>query len=236
MAGDSIPRQRDNRYPDASAIQELNRLGQKCCEQLLSGGLRKKLSRCTDYLTIGVDTRKAKISSTDNHIPQPHAEFVFVANLRTGELHFTGKSYPTSGQERGLLRVQDLDTHFVKIAGKETMVLGCHDLNMFNPRSDATAGGWRAEVKEQFKALAHRHSPVQVLHHPHTAVKRMTWQHAWNGLRREVISVQSYLGTGCYTYRDSKNGFSRDSIGSVLVATGTQSDPGVVDVVVRRGL
>jgi hypothetical protein len=74
------------------------------------------------------------------------------------------------------------------------------------------------------------------LHHPHTAVKRMTWQHAWNGLRREVISVQSYLGTGCYTYRDSKNGFSRDSIGSVLVATGTQSDPGVVDVVVRRGL
>lgn len=89
-----------------------------------------------------VDTKKAKISSTDNHIAQPHAEMVFIADLRTGNLQFTGKSYPTPNQEKGLLRIQDLGTHFVKIAGTEAMILGCHDLTMYNPRSDATVVGW----------------------------------------------------------------------------------------------
>jgi hypothetical protein len=230
---DSLPLQADNRFPDDRAIEELQRLGRFAVEQLLSDGLRKRLAKGADYLTVGVDTKKAKISSTDNHIPQPHAEMVFVVNLHNGEVHFTGKSYPTPNQTRGLLRIQHLESHFLTICGKETMVLGCHDLTMFNPRSDATATGWRAEVKEKFKAIAHRRKPVQVLHHPHTTVKRMTWQHAWYGLLKEIPTVQSYLGTGCYSCRDSRNGFKRDSLESVLTSTRSNGKQVVMDVLVH---
>lgn len=224
---DAVPVQRDNRFPDDNAIETLKQHAKSAVERLLSNGLREKLSTLADYMTVGADTEKAKISSTQNYIPTPHAELVVVVNLKNGELNFTGKSYPTTGQETGLLRIQALDSHFIELCGKETMVLGYHDLTIFNPRSDATASGWRAEVKEQFKAISNRRKPAQVLHHPHTTVKRMTWQHAWNGLRRDVPSVKRYLGTGCYSYRDR---LSRDSLNEVLSSTASD---GVTDVLVR---
>jgi len=50
------------------------------------------------------------------------------------------------------------------------MVLGCHDLAIFNPRSK-NAKGWRKRINEEFKELARREKPIYVLHHPHTTVK-----------------------------------------------------------------
>jgi hypothetical protein len=62
--------------------------------------------------------------------------------------------------------------------------------------------GWRLKTKNEFKKLARQNTPTLVIHHPHTAIKRMTWVHAWGGLRRELPSVRSYIGTGCYSFRD----------------------------------
>jgi hypothetical protein len=228
----SIPRQQDNRFPREEAGEELDRSARRRCEELVSGGLREKLAQRADYLTIGIDTHKAKISVTQSHIPCNHAELVYVADLRSGALYFTGKSYPTSGQEKGLLRITDLKTHFTDLNGQSALILGCHDLTIFNPRSDATARGWRADVKKAFKKIASCRQPAIVLHHPHTTVKRLTWQHAWEGLHRELSSVRSYLGTGCYSIRDPKNGFDRDELDAVLEKT---ASPDVLNVVVQLG-
>jgi len=69
------------------------------------------------------------------------------ADLRSDALHFTGKSYPTTGQAKGLLRITNLETHFTDLNGQSALILGCHDLTIFSPRSNAKAKGWRSDVK-----------------------------------------------------------------------------------------
>lgn len=215
---DHIRPQEDNRFPTKTAIQQLDAAARPHIEKLLDNGLRQRLAGHSDYLSIGIDTNKEKISSTDNFIGDCHAELVYVVDLQSGDMFFTGKSYPTSGQEKGLLRIADLNSHFVNLGGEQVMVLGCHDLTMFNPRSDAKASAWRATIKRKFKNLAQQYAPTMVLHHPHTTVKKRTWLQAWSRLLKEVPSVSSYVGTGCYSFRD-KNGSNRDSLNNVLQAT-----------------
>jgi hypothetical protein len=227
---EGVPQQQDNRFPNAKAVAILDGVAREHVQKLLSDGLRQSLARCSNYLTVGVDSYKSQISSTDAHIPDNHAELVYVVNLKTGETHFTGKSYPTPNQERGLLRVLDLGTHFISLDDMPAMVLGCHDLTIFNPRSDAKATGWRLKTKSEFKSYAAKHKPRWVIHHPHTTVNPMTWRHAWNALLTDLPSDTSYMGTGCYSYRDSKNGLNRKPLQDVLDGTKSQD---VADIVVH---
>ena len=80
---------------------------------------------------------------------------VCLIDLKNYEFHWTGKSYPIPNQEKELVRIVNLKSHFLILEdiGK-VMILGCHDLNIFNPRSDKNAEGWRKKVKEDFKELA----------------------------------------------------------------------------------
>ena len=159
----------------------------------------------------------------------------FVMSPISDRVHFTSlhrEIIPDRRTTKRTLRITDLETHFADLNGQSALILGCHDLTMFNPRSNATAKGWRADVEKAFKAIASRRKPTIVLHHPHTTVKQKTWSHAWNRLRRELPSVQSYLGTGCYSIRDPKNGFKRDEFDDVLKST---ASPDVLDVVVQLG-
>ena len=108
------------------------------------------------------------------------------------------------------------------------MVLGCHDLTIFNPRSDAKASGWRSVVKQEFKNLAAEYEPRWVLHHPHTAIKKRTWLAAWGGLAESLPSVESYAGSGTYSRKD--NGWDeRNGLPDVLASTKSRD---VMDVVV----
>jgi len=164
--------QNDNRFPADTAIKRLDATARPCIERLLDLGLRERLAEHCDYLSVGIDTNKEKISSTDHIINDDHAELVYVVDLRSGDYFFTGKSYPTPSQEKWLLRIVDLESHFLKLDDEPAMVLGCHDLTIFNPRSDAKASGWRAQVKADFKKLARKYAPTIVLQHPHTNVKK----------------------------------------------------------------
>ncbi len=207
----------------------LQREGRKCCERVLQAPLIKALRTHADYVTLGVDTFKEKISFAQAYIPEPHAEMVFVVDLRDGTSHFTAKSYPTPGQEKGLLRNTNLRNHFLELNGTQAMVLGCHDLTIFNPRSDAKATGWRLNVKHKFKELSEEYKPRWVLHHPHTAVKRRTWLASWSGLTQSFPSVTACLGSGAFSMKDKGWG-ERDSIHEVLAST---KKGRVMDVVVR---
>jgi hypothetical protein len=224
----TISQQEDNRFPDQEGMTVLEEEGRKSCELLLQDAVVEELRGCADYLTLGVDTYKDKISVTQAHIPEPHAELVYVADLTERTFHFTAESYPTTGQEEGLLRNTNLGNRFLELAGNKTMVLGCHDLTIFNPRSDAKASGWRSVVKQEFKNLAAEYEPRWVLHHPHTAIKKRTWLAAWGGLAESLPSVESYAGSGTYSRKD--NGWDeRNGLPDVLASTKSRD---VMDVVV----
>jgi hypothetical protein len=223
----NVQKQTDNRFPDQEAMAVLEKEGRKCCNLLLQDSLVERLRRCTEYITLGVDTFKEKISTTQAHIPEPHAELVYVADLTNRTLHFTAKSYPTTGQQEGLLRNTNLGNHFLELGGNRTMILGCHDLTIFNPRSDAKATGWRFDVKQEFKDFAAKYKPRWVLHHPHTAIKKRTWLAAWGGLTRSLPSVESYASSGTYSRKDS-GWEERNSLREVLSSTKTKD---VMDII-----
>jgi hypothetical protein len=208
----------DNKDPYKDSVNVLVKEAEKCVRFLLSDGLDKKLREVTDYITLGIDSYKEKISTTQNYINQLHIELVFLIDLRNNKFYWTGKSYPTPSQENGLVRISDLKTHFFDFDNnRKVMILGCHDLSIFNPRSK-NAKGWRKEVNKQFRYLAKSLKPFCVLQHPHTTVKIRTWLNAWNQLRKILPSVEQYSGAGRYCEPDrSKSEW--DPLDKVLKST-----------------
>jgi hypothetical protein len=165
----------------------------------------------------GVDSRKRMITATKNHASEPHVELVLLFDARNSRYRWTGKSYPTSAQEEGLARISHMKTHFVALDDfRKLMILGCHDLNVYNPRS-ANAKGWRREVNTRFREIALEEKPICVLYHPHTTVKRRTWLGAWSCLRKTVPSVHLCASAGRYFESDRRQD-EYDSLDKVLEA------------------
>ena len=178
----------DNKNPSNDVVTKLVAKAEECAKSVLSEDLCNKLTELTDYITLGIDSFKEKISTTQNYISQPHIELVFLKDLRQDKLYWTGKSYPTPAQQNGLVRIANLKTHFFDLDIEKVMILGCHDLSIFNPRSK-NAKGWRRKVNDDFKELAKKEGPIHVLQHPHTTVKRRAWLNAWSCLRKTLPSV-----------------------------------------------
>jgi copper chaperone CopZ len=189
----------DNKKPHQNAVNALIKEAEKCARQVLNNGLSEKLRGITNYVTLGIDSYKEKISMAQNYVSELHIETVFLADLKTNQLYWTGKSYPTPGQQNGLVRITDLKTHFVDISGTgKVMLLGCHDLTMFNDRNKDHTGRWRMEIKEAFRQLAQEEKPAVVLHHPHTTVTTGTWRNGWSMIRNILPTVKEYAGAGRY--------------------------------------
>jgi hypothetical protein len=213
-------------------IGVLTAAAERAVRSVLTEDLIIRLQGHYDYLTLGVDTKKDKISTTHNIINQPHAELVCLVNLCDGTTHWTGKFYPTAQQERSIVRFPDLQSHFVNLNGDTVMVLGCHDLTVYSPRGQARAIGRRMQVGEEFRALARQERPAAVLHHPHTTVKCGTWRQQWSRLQDELSSVRQYLGTGAYSYQD--DGWDhRNDLARVIAAT---QHGDIFNIVVRLGV
>ncbi|MCD6535735.1 MAG: hypothetical protein J7K49_01715 [Thaumarchaeota archaeon] len=219
----------DNLNPNGEAVNVLVSEAERCINLILNRRLRDRLKEMTDYVTLGVDSHEAPTAK--NRDTQPHIELVFLVDLRNGELYWTGKSYPTSDQQRGLVRIADLRTHFLNLDVGKVMVLGCHDLTVFNPRSKI-AKGWRRRVNEEFNELARREKPIYVLHHPHTMVKVRSWLNAWSNLRKTLPSVKAYAGAGKFHDPDREPYDKYDKIEDVLKYTKLGN---TIDFVVKLG-
>ena len=225
----------DNRNPNNAAVDAIIKEAEKCAMQVLSSGSGEKLREITDYITLGIDSYKEKISMTQSYISELHIETVFLVDLKTNRFYWTGKSYPTAGQQDGLVRIVNLRTHFVKLNGiGKVMVLGCHDLTMFNNRNRGNTGRWRRDIKEKFRQLAEEEKPVIVLHHPHTTVKTATWRNGWSMIRKVLLSVQEYAGAGRY-YEPPEDRDESDysPLNEVLEATRKGS---TIDIVIKGGI
>lgn len=208
----------DNKNPNEQAVGILVEKAEKCARHVFDG-LNEKLSKITDYITLGIDSYKQKISTTQNYIGQPHIELVFLIDLPNNKFYWTGKSYPTPKQENGLVRISNLKSHFFGLDDVEKlMILGCHDLSIFNPRGTAAAKGWRKNVNTEFKRLAKNEKPIYALQHPHTTVKVRTWLNAWNCLKRILPSVKLYAAAGRFHEPDRKSS-EYDALENVLQST-----------------
>ncbi len=211
-----IPEIGNPRSPNAEAIEALISCAEMQCKRLLSDQLVKDLRGKTSFLSIGIDSFKKKISLSQASIREPHIELVAVIDLRNGQYHWTGKSYPTTGQQDGLVRTPDIRSHFVETNFGKVLILGCHDLAVFNPRGRATTKAeWRKNIRSDFYSMLRREKPAIVIHHPHTTESSFTWLNSWNELVREAPTIQRYIGAGRYHRPDGE----RSSLDEVLLKT-----------------
>jgi len=206
----------NNIYPDKKVINTLISVAEKNCRALMDRDMLNKLSKISNYMTVGIDSKKSMISFSSTPIPEIHAELVALLDLSTNQYMWTGKSYPTTGQEDGLIRFPDEKCHFFDLSFGKTMILGCHDLNVFSLRgAAATKKKWRQKTREVFYKALKEFSPKVALHHPHTTDSSKIWTAAWNELIRVAPSVIHYAGSGRYY----KEGGARSNIDDVLAKT-----------------
>jgi hypothetical protein len=152
----------DNLNPEAGLMKGLFDEGEKCVRSVFSRERCDRLRRLTSCVTLGASSYYFRDSYYD-----PHVELVFALDLDRGKIWRTGKSYPNPRQEHGLVRVPDLESHFAPIGGRDVMLLSCHDLNFFSPRSYHNARGWRRTSIERFRQMARERKPELLLWHPH---------------------------------------------------------------------
>jgi hypothetical protein len=210
---DDINYIKNNILPEQKILDFLFSSAEKQCKLLLDEKLRDNLLKHSDYITIGIDSYKEKISFSSAQIKKPHIELVALIDLKSNKYYWTGKSYPTKGQEDGLIRTPDISSHFFELPIGKIMVLGCHDLNVFNNRgAAATKTAWRKKVRSDFYETAKKEKPTVVLHHPHTTDTFRIWSAAWSELLNSVPSVKRYISAGRF-YRD---GGARGDIYKVL--------------------
>ena len=150
--------------------------------KVIDEDIRANLAKRARFLTVGVDLVADGQSKTGGG-SDTQAQMVGVVDLDQGVVvRWTGKSYPTSQEERVLVQEPSLESHLLHMAGQRVLLLGCHDLNMFSGRARKNAKNERQQRREDMESHAHHFKPTMVLHHPHQT-DASTWRIGWSGLR-----------------------------------------------------
>jgi len=193
--------------PNPKTVQTLTSQAQTHLEKILSkNDYVKKFAKFSRYMTFGVDSYSSKSPK------ESHVEFVFVVDLQKNKLYHTGKTYPTTAQANGLVRIADMNSHFLKLDKKSVMILGCHDLTMFNNRAKATAKNWRKGILEDFRKITYLKKPNIVLQHPHSAIKAGSWRNGWSGLREVLDGHDFWYASAGKFYEPEKTPESKNKV------------------------
>ena len=172
------------------------------------------------YLSIGVDLRSEKTNK--------HAELVCFIDLESNELlRVTGKSYPTGDQEQSLVHITNLQSHCLELDGERILLLGCHDLNIYNARAitNLKEGSERWKRWKEFRRVADEFKPTLILHHPHATDTSKTWKLGWSGLKKAYGNIQYASGISYTTAKPIK----RESLVKVLLNTASNlSGTGII--------
>lgn len=187
-------------------FQNLIAAAEEAAEKVVTADIKRELRPRVQFLTLGVDLVLPGQAKGTEGI-DTHAELVAVIDLSTGRIcKWTGKSYPTPAQEHTLVHEAKLKSHLWRYKGQRVLILGCHDLNVFNNRSRANARNpSRVERWEKLDELARQFKPTLVLHHPHQTDTWEIWQGGWSGVRQHLDSVRTYASGIAYFRWDSKS-------------------------------
>ena len=161
----------------------------------------KKLKETVDFFTIGIDGF--------NPTNYQSIELVAVYDLKKEKvIYWTGKFYPTEGQKNDLIKINNLDTHFIELNNQKVVILGCHDLNVFSPRGQATANpnGWKKQLADRFKSSCKKFNPEILLQHPHTTDTPNIWNLAWRTVEKELPNVKHFASGIKYYNRNGVRG------------------------------
>lgn len=179
--------------------------------QALGRNNLEKIKRIADYFTIGIDSK-----NPDN---DQHIELIGVFSCKSSRvIHWTGKFYPTEYQKSTLIKINDLSTHFTQLNNQKIVILGCHDLNVFSPRGQASANpyGWKRKMANRFKKLCREFKPDIILQHPHTTDTPGIWNPAWRNIEKILPYVKHYA-SGIKYYNDAYR--PRGPLNKVLAKT-----------------
>ncbi|OGW54290.1 MAG: hypothetical protein A2Y81_07740 [Nitrospirae bacterium RBG_13_43_8] len=178
-----------------------------------------------DFVTFGVDIfDSVGICDYDSRRNrknfEKHVELVGTFDTKQQKFtHWTGKSYPVDFQEDTLLYCGDLESHFQYFGQTRVLVLGCHDLNIFSPRSRKSSkqGTYKGKLISQMQKKCDEFKPQVVLHHPHTTDSSRIWATAWSGVSKFIPFAKIY-SSGIH-YKNIKGGAQRQPLNKVLPAT-----------------
>lgn len=164
-----------------------------------------------DSIAVGIDIARDAATGA-------YAELAALYDVRTRSFQLTGKSLPRSDQ-RTLVRVVDLGSHFIRAGKERVLVLGCHDLNFFSPRgrSRQAKGGHLELLREEMDERVQRFRPTVVLQLPHGTDTPRTWLPAWNALVRSSPSIRAWASS--ISYFNINDESPRATLDDVLVAT-----------------
>lgn len=170
-----------------------------------------KLQNSIRYISLGIDGK--------NTYNRKHVELVVLYDLHKKAIrHWTGKFYPTKQQESTLVKFINPESHFIRLNKKKMVIIGCHDLNVFNPRGQASLShdSDKSKASKKFIRICHKYKPDIILHHPHTTDTPNTWNLSWKKVEKKLPSVQHYAsGIKYYNSNDSP----RSSLEKVLEKT-----------------
>lgn len=218
-------------------IEELTGIADRLIQRVLTHDLIAELAIRTKYVTMGVDLKRIGDQKTGNRtIKNKSIELVAVVKLTNRKARvvlWTGKSYPTSAQENSLVHVVDLDSHCFEANGLRTLVLGCHDLNMFSARAWANQ---RERSRRRLRCQAMRQTakkfkPNIVIQHAHQTDTPNIWRTAWSGLKTVLPTVKQGLTSIAYYPAYHHGDVERKDLPTVL--DHTKFGPSIEDVVIK---
>jgi hypothetical protein len=194
-------------------------------QNFLTRDLMQIISPKADFVTFGVDIfDNVGICDYDNRRNrkqfEKHVELVGTFDTKQQKFtYWTGKSYPVDFQEDTLLYCRQLESHFQYFGHIPVLVLGCHDLNIFSPRSRKSSkqGTYKGKLISEMQRRCDEFKPQVVLHHPHTTDSSRIWATAWSGVSKCIPFARIY-SSGIH-YKNIKGGPQRKPLEKVLIAT-----------------
>lgn len=191
----------------------------------LTEDLIQIISPKANFVTFGIDIFEDVglcdyNSRGKRKIIEKHVELVGTFGTKQKRfIHWTGKSYPVDFQVDTLLYCRNLKSHFQYFGQTPVLVLGCHDLNIFSPRSRKSSKieTYKGKLISEMQIKCDEFKPQVVLHHPHTTDSSRIWATAWSGVRKFIPSVKMY--SSGINYKNVKGGIQRQSLEKVLTAT-----------------
>ncbi len=195
----------------AADVAPLFDVARASVHRVLSHRVLRAAEGKVDAVAIGVDAW-----TSDG--PGARAELVAICELSTGKIHMSGKSLLRSDQRR-VVRIPTLETHFCRVAGERALLLGCHDLNFFNPRGRGRQrpDGVLAATRKEMDAHVRTFRPTVVLHLPHGTDTPRTWAAGWKSLLDMVPSIKGWA-SGISYFRVGQGGL-RASLDAVVNGT-----------------
>jgi hypothetical protein len=202
------------RFGWASRVTDADLLIERAAEavvQMMSDDLRRRMADRVEVVAIGIDFVPDKATKA-------YAEIVALYDIKTRAVTFTGKSFPRSDQ-RTLVRVVDLSTHFMSIGGEHVLALGCHDLNIFSPRGRGVQkpDGPLQKLRKEMDERVRRFQPTVVLQLPHGTDTPNTWCAAWRALTANCMSIRAWASGISYFRMDESA--PRATLAEVLAGT-----------------